>query len=713
MSDPRTIARLEPEEREALGLDPDSPLTVIESDGARLENPSHPERHTSVTWSHKQLADWLKAERTTWVPVRLSKLERYLPEVRISRWDQDPQVARLSVERLGNTAFYGAHSWLDGKTLLLDARSSPAYAVGTTDERDWILRCLGGELTLFEGSPARKEHQPWCQTAVTKGFSSLEREPESMTEILRYFRQRLHVERRLLGIQQQVLLRLVEYLAAPVELPPTKSAPSGVALRDHDELLQLLRRNRESVQARIVSLSSRLPGAELEYWKHDSRIAFLTCDIWRIGKTGTLLSGLWRRLDERVAMLDSRRWPAYVQGQRDDGLDWVLRCENGALALFEGSEDTSATRMDGPDEQRNCSMNGLTPEELGILGLARDIELEPVERVVLPNGLEATSGGSSPELPRTRAEWNDLLVRDTEPLESPFEKLRSFLQDGTLSRWRRDARVLFLETGNTQTELHLSGACSWIGKSIAVLDARERPAYVHGRFDDAVWVLRSSPTELTLFVEMKMSGETDWEPDRPPEIPAPDIDSFVGRTVVQPWLLLLAKNMASASRPFSRVAAAGILARLWSSPDKAAREQNKKWLNDGHSDPTTAALDWFKGLGVESRELIEGSVIYEWKELESSFEELVQTALEDPDAFEESGRKWLHRRDDLESVLFFLRRVDVGSAISRGLAKFDKRVAGYRELWSMLELHDDERLRAVSWQHPDDWWGALVSKDEP
>lgn len=711
MSDPRTIARLEPEEREALGLDPDSPLTVIESDGDWNDIRSRSERYTSVTWSHRQLADWLKAERTTLVPVRLSKLERYLPEVRISRWCQDPQVALLSMERLGNTAFYGTCSWLDGKTLLLDARSRPAYAVGMTDEREWILRCLGGELTLFEGSPAKSIRHQWCQTAVAKGFSSLEQEPEPMTDILGYLQQRIQVERRVLGIQSKAFLRLVEYLAAPAELPPARSAPSGVALRDLDELLPLLRRQRESVQARFVSLSSRLPGAELEYWKDDSRIAFLTCHA-RIGKTHTLLSGLSRWLDEHVAMLDSRRRPVYVQG-RYEGLEWVLRCENGALALFEGSADTSGTRMDGPDEQRNCSMNGLTPEELDVLGIARDTELEPVEHVIFPSGTEATPSGAQPELPRTRAGWDDLRVQDLESLPGQLQRLRSILQDGKLSRWRKDARVLFLEIGNTQTEIQLAGACSWIGHGTALIDVRERPAYVHGRFDDAVWVLRSCLTELTLFVEMKMSEEADWESDTPPEIPAPDIDSFVGQAVVQPWLLLLAKSMAGASRLFLRVAAAGVLARLWSSPNEASREQNKKCLNAGHLDPAAAALDWFKTLGAEGRELIEGAVLYEWKELESSFEELVQTALEDPDAFEESGRAWLHRRDDIESVLFLLRRVDAGTAAARGLAKFDQRVAGYRELWRWVDVRDDERLRAVSWQYPDDWWGGLVVDEKP
>lgn len=724
MSDPRTIDRLEPEEREALGLDPESPLIVIDSDGDSSETISRSERHTSVTWSHEQLADVLKVDRrTTFVPVRLSKLERYLPQVKISRWHQDPQVALLSMERLGNTASYGSCSWLDGKTLLLDARKRPAYAVGIMDGREWILRCLGGVLTLFEGSPAKRAlpplgcadigepREPWCQTRMANGFSSSGREHEAMTDILKNIRRLVDSERRLLGIQQRAFFQLVGCLAAPAELPPVKRTPSGIALQEHDEMLQLLRRHRESVQVAFVSLSSRLPGAELEYCRHDSRIAFLKYNAG-ITKSHALLSGLWRLLDEHVAMLDSRWRPAYVQGKRD-GLDWVLRCENGALELFEGSKDTSGTRMSGPDEQRNCSMNGLTPEELDVLGIARDTELDPVERMAFPSEFEATSSGVSPELPRAQAGWDALIAQDLERLPSQLQELRSILQDGMLSRWRKDARVLFMETGNAQTQIHLAGSCSWIRDGLALIDPRERPAYIHGISGDAVWVLRSCGTDLTLFMESKILEEMDWEPAKSPEISAPDIDSFVGQAVVQPWLLLLTKSMASASKPFSRVAAAGVLARLWSSPGRAGREQNKKWLDGGHLDPTAAALGWFSKLGIESRELIESSAIYEWNELEKSFEQLVHTALEDPDALDESGREWLHRRDDLEAVLFLLRRVDAGGAIARSLADFDQHVTGYRELWRLLDVRDDARLRTVSWQHPEDWWGALVLNQEP
>lgn len=722
MSDPRNMARLDPEERDALRLEPDSQLTAIDSNTDFAEMANRSERHPFASCSHEQLAHTLKTEQTHLIPARLPRLEQILPGIHISRWARDPSVAVLSMKNLGDTASYGRCSWLDRTTLLLDARIHPAYVVSTSNGREWILRFLDGELTLFGDTSAKQAFQPserknsrtrdqrWPQTAVANNLSSTEQEREPIADIAKSLQRFASSEQRLLGIRH-ALLRLVERLTAPEDLPPTKSAPTGVALSDHDELFKLFTHRRESVQAKLASLEKRYPEAKFEYWKHDARIVFLT-GCRSVGKSLIALSGLWRWVDDHVAMLDSRRRPVYLQGQHN-GLDWVLRCANGTLEIFESSENNSGTGMNGPDEQRNCSMNGLTPEELDILGLARDTELEPMERIAISGGLKAISDSSLPELPSTQPRWDELLAHDTEQIPHAFESLKPILRDWMLSRWRKDARVLLLEAKNASTELHLAGASSWISHGIALLDARERPAYIHGLWNHVAWVLRLSPEELILFVETQMPVGPNQAAARPPDLPTPDIDTFIGQTAVQPWLRSLAKTLASSSRPFRRVAAAGVLARLWAAPDKAGREQNRKWLDAGNLNPTSTTLRWFSELGLERWESIESSALYEWHELENSFEELIETALEDPDSLETCGRTWLHRRDDLESVLFLLLRVDAGTALARGIAKFDERASRHRELWRLMDLRDDERLRAVSWQHPGDWWGELVLEQKP
>ncbi|RKH11166.1 hypothetical protein D7V97_11825 [Corallococcus sp. CA053C] len=117
-------------------------------------------------------------------------------------------------------------------------------------------------------------------------------------------------------------------------------------------------------------------------------------------------------------------------------------------------------------------------------------------------------------------------------------------------------------------------------------------------------------------------------------------------------------------------------------------------------------------LEADQQELIESSAIYEWHEIEKEFEDIIELNQEDPDSIHEMARAWIHRRDDLQSVMFLLRRADIGSAIARGLSKFDARAAAYRELWSLIDLRDDERLCSVSWQEPDSWWGSIVVTED-
>ncbi|WP_147444776.1 hypothetical protein [Corallococcus sp. CA053C] len=698
MSALQFASSLAPEEREALGIDPESPLkTIVIDRGDVPGTESKIESHPSFSWSHEQLVAQLEYG-DSFIPLNVPE-GTFTPWLGLSRWSQNRNVAVVSSAASGNTALYGDCAWLDDTTILLDARTRPAYAIWNEDDRTRLLRVLNGTLTLFEGATAKwllqhRETRSWGNGSSFGLDQQLRR-----------------AEQALLGLAREVQLRLVERKAAPASLSPVRGRPPGDTLKRHDELLRALSVQRESVRTHFLALQHRLPGTEIEHWAHDTRIAFLKWNENVTCRRMAAFSGFWRLLDERVAILDSRTRPAYVQG-RCEGLGWVLRCYRGNLELFEETKDTVEKNMGSTHKQQNGAMNHLAQEELEMLGFPRDMELDLVERAALPSGDEGRAHGVPVQLPHTRVDWEALLEHLHERIPLQLDSLRALLPGGELSSWQREQRVLFLATTAQQPSIRFAGAWSWIRDGLAFLDVRERPAYVLGHHDDLVWVLRMEQTGLMLFMQSKWPADTNWEPSKPPEIPAPDIDRLLGQTVVQTWLLKLAKEFAESRRPFKRVAAAGVLARLWSSPNKTSRERTQKWLSAGHMDPTAAAVKWFQMLEADQQELIESSAIYEWHEIEKEFEDIIELNQEDPDSIHEMARAWIHRRDDLQSVMFLLRRADIGSAIARGLSKFDARAAAYRELWSLIDLRDDERLCSVSWQEPDSWWGSIVVTED-
>lgn len=340
------------------------------------------------------------------------------------------------------------------------------------------------------------------------------------------------------------------------------------------------------------------------------------------------------------------------------------------------------------------TMFWLTPEDGDALSLEPDALLVEVDRDKSTQGEHSQSSKSfSSDGPRDELPRLSMSGESFSPVR--LEKLEQYLSGAQLVRWSRDCDVVMLSM-KSHVDIVFAGECSWLSQECLLIDARTRPAHAVWSHGEQRCLLRFNRGEVTLFKATLAS------------IPAPDIDSFLGQAGAQQWLVELARGMAQSQSSFQKAAAAGVLARLWSSPDKTGRLRTREWLSAGHEDPTAAAVRWVQELGHERRELIESLALRELNALERSLDDLIDVALEDPDAANAIGRSWLHRRDDLQSVLFLLRRADAGGALARAVVKLDERADRHQELWRLLELHADERLRAISWQEPDAWWGLLI-----
>jgi hypothetical protein len=200
----------------------------------------------------------------------------------------------------------------------------------------------------------------------------------------------------------------------------------------------------------------------------------------------------------------------------------------------------------------------------------------------------------------------------------------------------------------------------------------------------------------------------DWRPSAPAEVPAPDIHVFISHCAAEPWLVTEATHLASASWPLSRLAAAGLVARLWSPPECQDVEKALERILLKQAGPAKAATQWFRVLGSQVHQEAESSAALEADALGERLPELQESVLEDPQAASQRCLQWLHERDDLECVLFLLQRTNAGELLQARLAELDGLAQRYASLWSHAEVNENERLQAVSWQEPDAWWGQLA-----
>jgi hypothetical protein len=173
----------------------------------------------------------------------------------------------------------------------------------------------------------------------------------------------------------------------------------------------------------------------------------------------------------------------------------------------------------------------------------------------------------------------------------------------------------------------------------------------------------------------------------------------------QGWLIAEARRLAASPSLVSCAAAAGLVGRLWSPPEAArVRDAVMPQLLAGDG-PRARSRTWGRALGEAERAGIEGGGIVRALSLERELRplrRLVAARLADAG---DLALSWLHARDDLACVADVLPECD---ALRGALADLDRAATALLSTWSLVPgLSRDERLRAVSWQDPEAWWGSL------
>lgn len=355
-------------------------------------------------------------------------------------------------------------------------------------------------------------------------------------------------------------------------------------------------------------------------------------------------------------------------------------------------------------------MSKLAPAELAALGWESDVEFELVEQERIPERSVALGKAEAAQADFPLEHVRDLLREQPHVSPVALSHWRMIAPDTRLQRWDLRPEIAVLQHGGRRG-FECIGDKLELDESTLLLDSRRRPACLRLDQGDIAWLLQFHLGNFTLSKSQPRAQPAQasaWTPADPPVVPIPDVRAWLALCPGEPWLRDASEQLASEEWDLARTAAAGLLARLWSPASHASPSERSRYLSPDFEGPAWMAMEWFSALPPETRGSVERSALFEVGALQERLQEFEQVAMEDPDQAAALGRSWLHRRDDLQSVLFLLRRSETGAVLDEGLGGLDEQAARFPSFWALLELEDDERLRAVSWQEPDAWWGQLV-----
>ena len=190
-------------------------------------------------------------------------------------------------------------------------------------------------------------------------------------------------------------------------------------------------------------------------------------------------------------------------------------------------------------------------------------------------------------------------------------------------------------------------------------------------------------------------------PPRHSTMSAPAPEAMLGGLPTESWLKEHASNLASSSDPLDRVAAVGLLARLWMPAGKPSETQGVR--------PAQTAREWVGGLSNPQIDELTAKATLEAAALCDAFSALPTSLPSEKNAAREAVLKLVYRRDDLESVAAILRMRGREAPLREYLRLVDREAEAQLSALSLVEgLEQDERLEQVAWQEPLSWWGRFA-----
>lgn len=335
------------------------------------------------------------------------------------------------------------------------------------------------------------------------------------------------------------------------------------------------------------------------------------------------------------------------------------------------------------------------PAELGL----EDATLQPLERLQMPQSTEGVGLSLAPELPQVVTSL--LSAPHTAQRVTPASPRAAALSEalGDLRWWSRHPGIYVVDS---ELEVRLQGGASQrLPEGELIVDARSELTWLRlqGRGVDAVWQLDASGATLHLVSPV---GESVTEASLP-EIPAASF--FTGEQPILPWLSRAFTSLAGSTSVLSRVAAVGMLGRLWA-PQNAGRLSLEELLAVRLPGPSGRA--WLQAQPAALREEVIAEAVATASLLRVAFAPLEEAILSGAPDARDRAREWIQERDRLESVRFVLGGMDAPEPVRRALSGLDRFASLHHSLWSLIPgWSKDAHLAAVNAREPESWWGRL------
>ena len=198
-----------------------------------------------------------------------------------------------------------------------------------------------------------------------------------------------------------------------------------------------------------------------------------------------------------------------------------------------------------------------------------------------------------------------------------------------------------------------------------------------------------------------------------PKLKSPNIDEILEGFSAHDWLKKEVAELAEGSF-IDKLAAVGLLGRVWM--PITTREMNALFTLNfrGYESFVSHNIEnYIKNISEHDLFFIEKLAIEAVGTLEDELEELKKLVLDDDPASAKYGLNILLERDNLESVLFCLKRAGIGNKLIRALESFDYAAAISAVTFREADIPENDRLRAVALSDPSTWWSSYLIEDYP
>lgn len=329
-------------------------------------------------------------------------------------------------------------------------------------------------------------------------------------------------------------------------------------------------------------------------------------------------------------------------------------------------------------------------------------------------------------IPPSRAGHGLMTTEEDEPFDDRlvdraiasgnFDTLEKLPQDPfrfRVRRWADQPGILFLEYA--EDLLPVRGLWRRLQPGAYAVDTRSRPAFFFLASGDRDYALSLCQGDVFLDQVMRTrSGSlgkmASWRPPAFTEVVLPGIGELLKGEPCADWLENEAGLLECSPSIVDRLAALGMLVRLWSPPPGGRAAEIVRGILENRT-PTLSAR--VRGALADIAPVflreVEHLAVLETDVLGDRLEALHDAvAVEDAQAPSLLNSLVL-RRDDLESVAVVLRLGEAGEQLGDALDGLDRRARHSLYAFSLLPAPaDSDRLRTVAWKEPLAWWASLA-----